>query len=125
MEALSKDSNSPRLIAECLINPVALMKLCSVSFSLDQPLSLTTTRFPISGGVMWGLGHRLWLGAVVSTAHGLKGLPGIFQACDSLKYLLTVVQGLWVTGSVPVGNHCFTAFGEPGERGPARFYQVS
>lgn len=94
MEALSKDSNSPRLIAECLINLVALMKLCPVSFLLDQSLSLTTTGFPISGGVMWRLGHRLWLGAVVSTGHGLKGLPGIFQACDSLKYLLTVVQCL-------------------------------
>lgn len=77
MEALSKDSNSPRLIAECLINPVALMKLCSVSFLLDQPLSLTTTRFPISGGVMWGLGHHLWLGAVVSTEGVARDIPGL------------------------------------------------
>lgn len=60
MEALSKDSNSPRLIAECLINPVALIKLCSVSFSLDQPLGLTTARFPICGEVAWGLGYPLW-----------------------------------------------------------------
>lgn len=62
MEALSKDSNSPGLIAECLINPVALIRLCSASFSVDQPLSLTITdsssltRFPISDEVVWGPG---------------------------------------------------------------------